>query len=131
MGNGTILIVDDNLSDLELTRRILDRANFRNTIACTTSPEEAWACLVGSGANLPLLILLDLNFPGSMTGIDFLEKLRDSAAFRRIPVIILTGSDDDMPTTYGLGALAYLTKPFHADDLLKKLKRVGLGVDIS
>lgn len=104
-----ILLVEDNIGDVELSRRA-----FRDTgivIDVAKNGEEALEYLF-SRKPRPDLILLDLNLP-RVTGWEVLEQIKRSPLTRTIPVIILTSSeaDADILSSYSLHANAYVTKP--------------------
>ncbi len=69
---------------------------------------------------LPGLVLLDLNMP-RMDGREALRKIREDAALRRLPVVVLTTSseDEDITSSYDLGANSYITKPVTFEALVE------------
>ena len=73
--------------------------------------------------NIPDAIILDLNLP-DMHGKKFLQKISETEAFRRIPVLVLSGETkiDSKIKCFELGASDYLTKPFHPGELKLRLK---------
>jgi CheY-like chemotaxis protein len=104
-----ILLIEDNIGDIELSRRA-----FRDTgiiFEVAKNGEEALERLFSSLPR-PDLILLDLNLP-RVTGWEVLEQIKRSPLTRSIPVIILTSSeaDADILSSYKLHANAYVTKP--------------------
>lgn len=111
----TILVVDDDPDDLEITRRAL--AKIGCGMACMTAcrGEEALA-LLRDLAELPSIILLDLKMPG-MNGIDTLRQIRSDDGLRHIPVVIVTNStlDSDRSAALAAGANAFLHKAFDLD----------------
>jgi DNA-binding response OmpR family regulator len=74
-----------------------------------------------------LLILLDLNLP-DMSGIDILEKVKSNTHTKRLPVIILTTTDDEreIQRCYDLGANVYITKPVDYDGFANAIRQLGL-----
>ena len=111
-----ILIVEANPTDLELTRRTLERSKLRNRISVVKDGEEALRFLRQQDehrtACRPDLVLLDLNLPKA-SGRQVLAEVRNDRALRRIPVVILTSSvaELDVVQSYDLGANCYVTKP--------------------
>ena len=136
----TILLVEDNPSDVELTRRALRRKQIPNTMVVAQDGEEALDMLLGRGAyarekqmRCPAVILLDLNLP-KVNGLDVLRHLRQSERTRLIPVVVLTTSNEqrDIIESYSLGANSYIRKSidFMAfAETIGQLGRYWLGVN--
>jgi two-component system, response regulator len=108
----TVLVVDDDPDDLEITRRALDKIGCGATCIMASRGEEALALLQGL-AELPALILLDLKMPG-MNGIDTLRQIRSDSRLKHIPVVIVTNStlESDRRASLAAGANAFLHKAF-------------------
>jgi CheY-like chemotaxis protein len=130
----TILLVEDNGSDVMLIKRAFARAKVANPIQVISDGDAAVEYLKGDGAfadrvryPLPVLILLDLKLP-RRSGLEVLAWLRDQESLRRIPVVILTSSNGpkDINGAYDLGANSYLVKPVEFDALYEMLKNVNL-----
>ena len=108
-----LFLIDDDEIDVENVRRALveNEAVFELAVAC--DGEQALAMLE-SGQVDPheLIVLLDLNMP-RMNGTEFLRALRESERFRRLPVVVLTTSDDDRDKVeaYELNVAGYILKP--------------------
>jgi two-component system response regulator len=119
-----ILIVEDSADDFDATRRAFVKANLRNRIQHAVSGEEALDYLRSEEAR-PGLILLDLNMPG-LDGRKTLEYIKRSDSLRKIPVVILTTSDDerDVKACYDLGANTYIQKPVDFDGLIAAVQRL-------
>lgn len=120
-----ILIVDDSEDDFEATKRAFVRASLRNPIRHATSGEEALKLLEAEDVPKPGLILLDLNMPG-LDGRKTLEIIKQSDTLKRIPVVVLTTSDDerDVLGCYALGANTYVQKPVDFDGLIAAVQRL-------
>lgn len=122
-----ILLVEDNAGDVRLTQEVLKGSKVHNNLMVANNGQEALNCLhkVGKykGVPRPDLILLDLNLP-VMDGREVLEKIKDNADFKRIPVVILTTSkaEEDIIKTYNLHANCYVTKPVDLDQFVKVVK---------
>lgn len=116
-----ILLVEDNPSDVYLTREALREAAVESRLHVAEDGETAMAFLrqEGShaGAPRPGLVLLDLNLPG-MDGRQVLSEIKSDAELRRIPVIVLTTSTapSDVARCYDLHANCYIAKPVDFDD---------------
>lgn len=119
---GTILLVEDNPMDLELTIRALGQRNVANPIEVARDGEEAlaWLAKWERGERPPVVILLDLKLP-RVNGIEFLRQLKSSARARNVPVVVLTSSaeDRDVKAAYELGANSYIVKPVSFDNFVK------------
>ena len=111
----TILIVDDNPDDIEITRIILRRMGRALKVEEASSGEAALKRL-GGGNNLPSMILLDIKMPG-MSGLDTLRRIRADGRLKAIPVIIVTSSalESDEKKAYAAGADNFLHKAIDLD----------------
>jgi len=114
-----ILLVEDNPDDEELTVRALQRNNIRNQVVIARDGAEALDYLFGTGKYAgrdtnaqPQVILLDLKLP-KVDGLDVLRRLRAHDKTKHLPVVVLTSSkqDEDIVTSYNLGANSYVRKP--------------------
>lgn len=120
-----ILIVEDSEDDFDATKRAFDKASLRNPIVHTASGEETMSYLRDTKNIKPGLILLDLNMPG-MDGRKTLELIKKEQCLKKIPVVILTTSDDerDVKACYNLGANTYIQKPVDFDGLITAIKQL-------
>ncbi len=111
-----ILLVEDNLGDVRLTKEALKDAKVLNEVYVVQDGVEAMRFLrrQGSFSKMPMpdLILLDLNLP-KKDGREVLAEIKQDPKLKHIPVVILTTSkaDEDIMKTYNLHANAYITKP--------------------
>lgn len=129
----TILLVEDNPTDVILVQRAFDKLKVANPMQVVSNGEAAIEYLSGQGAYqdrkqfpLPLLVLLDLKLP-RRSGLEVLEWLRGQESLKRIPVVMLTSSqqDRDVNTAYDLGVNSYLVKPVDFDGLLQMLQTIN------
>ena len=134
MGNKTILIVEDNPDDVELVLMALQSKNITNKIDVVTDGEQALDYLFCRGEyadrNIeftPTVILLDLQLP-KVSGLDVLKQLRANKRTKLLPVVIFTSSteEQDMISSYELGANSYIRKPVDADQFEKAIEELGL-----
>jgi len=120
----SILLVDDNDDDVELTLRAFRSGGATHDIHVARDGGEAIESLFGSEAGppgrLPTLVLLDLKLPG-VTGFEVLSRIRSHPRTRLVPVVILTSSVEraDLIDAYGLGANSYVRKPVSFQDFLE------------
>lgn len=129
-----ILLVEDNPDDVELTRLAFDEAKIANQLAVVNDGAEALDYLFARGrfadrdaADLPSLVLLDLNLP-KVDGREVLQAIRANEATRSLPVVVLTTSTEpfDVEATYALGVNSYIQKPVDFEQFVWAVKQVGL-----
>ncbi|MGB7445283.1 MAG: response regulator [Coleofasciculaceae cyanobacterium] len=126
-----ILLIEDDPGDVDLTREVLERSKIVIKLTVFDEGEEALAYLNQKGeyanAQLPDLILLDLNLPG-LSGRDILEEIRNNNNINHLPVVVLTTSDadEDILKTYKLGANCYVTKPVGLKEFQKIVNTIEL-----
>jgi len=124
-----IVMIEDDEGHARLIEKNIRRAGVSNEILPFTNGTDALAYLFGPEVNSgrQLLILLDLNLP-DMTGIDILEKLKGEASTKRLPVVVLTTTDDtrEIQRCYDLGANVYITKPVNYDGFANAIRQLGL-----
>ena len=113
-----ILMVDDMDSNLEVLASILSSEGW--DLAFAISGDDA---LEQVGARLPDLVLLDINMPG-MNGFEVCRRLKADERTRAVPVIFLTARTfvEDITRGFGLGAVDFVTKPFHREELLARVR---------
>jgi CheY-like chemotaxis protein len=111
-----VLLVEDNPGDVRLTMEAFKEGKIRNHMSVVSDGVEALAFLRRKGpyANAPRpdIILLDLNLP-KKNGRDVLAEIKAEDDLKRIPVVVLTTSNEekDILGTYDLHANHYITKP--------------------
>ena len=129
----SILLVEDNPMDVELIIDAFKEARLSNKIQVASGGKEALEFLFGEGKYsdrkqypLPDIILLDLKMPG-IDGHEVLRRVKSTDRLKRLPVIVLTSSNDegDRAMSYDNGANSYLVKPVSFDDFLKVVKQVS------
>jgi two-component system, response regulator len=130
----TILLVEDNPSDIDLTIRAFERERITNELVVAEDGQQALEYLFGTGqyrdrdvSQLPTLILLDLKLPG-LGGLDVLRRIRENRLTRRLPVVVLTSSkeEQDLAASYDLGVNSYIRKPVDFRQFAEAIKHLGL-----
>lgn len=125
-----ILLIEDDPEDQELTRRALRASKLRNNLYTVSDGEEALDYLYRRGSYAdpassprPDLILLDLNMP-KLDGRAVLQRIKQDADLRRIPVVVLTTSsqEEDILKSYDLGVNSYVTKPVRMEGFVKAVR---------
>ncbi|MEM9008145.1 MAG: response regulator [Cyanobacteria bacterium P01_F01_bin.86] len=121
-----VFLVEDNPDDERLTVRALRRGHITNPIQVARDGEEALA-LIFSAEQLPLVVLLDLKLP-KVDGLEVLHSLRENERTRRLPVVILTSSNEqrDIVESYNLGANSYVRKPVDFEQFTHAVSQLGL-----
>lgn len=129
-----ILIIEDNMSDAEMTIRALKKNNLTNKLLHLKDGVEALDFLFARGnysgrkvENIPKVILLDLKMP-KVNGLQVLQKLKSDERTKKIPVVILTSSneDPDIQECYRLGVNSYVVKPVQFEQFVKSVSELGL-----
>ena len=124
-----ILLVEDNPGDVRLTREALKEAKVINNLTVLKDGVEALAFLRQQGpyggAVIPHLILLDLNLP-KKDGREVLAEIKADEKLKRIPVVVLTTSQDeqDVFKSYNLHANCYVTKPVDLEQFMTVVKSI-------
>ena len=128
-----ILLVEDDPRDEALTLRALSMNNV-GEIAVVRDGAEALDFLLGTGAHAgrdvsltPKVVLLDLKLP-KIDGLEVLRRMRLDPRTARLPVVIFTssGEDEDVISSYSLGANSYVRKPVDFEQFLEATKQLGL-----
>ena len=128
-----ILIAEDNPNDVELTIEALSEHNLANRVTVAHDGVEAMEYLRREGAfserepGNPAVVLLDIKMPRK-DGLEVLREIRGDATLKRLPVVILTSSreEQDLITSYDLGANAYVVKPVDFPSFIDAVKELGV-----
>ena len=127
--NQSILLVEDNPMDIDLTKKAFVRRNLTNPIEVARDGEEAleWIKRWEGGEPQPAMILLDLKLP-RVDGLEVLRQLKAHTRFRTIPVVVLTTSEEDIDveSAYQIGANSYIVKPVDFDKFMQVAEQVKL-----
>jgi two-component system, response regulator len=134
MFGGTILLVEDNDDDAELTRMAFREAKISNPVVRVEDGVEALDYLFARGKHAsrdvtdhPAIVLLDLNLP-RLSGLEVLAALRTDERTKHLPVVVLTSSTEerDRLTAYDHHANSYVQKPVDYDQFVAAARQLGL-----
>ena len=129
-----ILLVEDNPDDVELTLRAFRKSKILNEIVVVNDGVEALDYLFATGAHAgrnpetnPAVILLDLKLP-KIGGLEVLRRLRADERTRRLPVVVLTSSNEerDILSSYDLGANSFVRKPVDFGQFAEAAQQLGM-----
>ena len=118
-----ILIADDEPNILISLEYLMQREGY--TVSVARDGEEAIAAIL---RDRPALVLLDVMMP-KKSGFEVCQEVRANDAVRHTLILMLTakGRDTDVAKGLGLGADAYMTKPFSTRDLVLKVRQMLQG----
>lgn len=130
---GSILYVEDDERDVELTLGALEQHHLANAVTVVGDGEQALDYLYRRGrfhersTRDPVLVLLDLKMP-KVDGFEVLRQLKSDARLKTIPVVVLTSSreETDLIASYQLGVNAYVVKPVDFEQLVGAVRDLGL-----
>jgi two-component system, response regulator len=129
----TILLIEDNPDDIDLTIRALKKNKIENQVVVMTDGAVAVDYLFNQGAYsnaeetvMPSVILLDLKLP-KMSGLEVLQNIRSHPRTKLVPVVILTSSreDRDLLIGYSLGTNSYIRKPIDFNQFMYTVEQLG------
>ncbi|MEK9969885.1 MAG: response regulator [Ferrovibrio sp.] len=129
----TIVMIEDDEGHARLIEKNIRRAGVNNEIKPFMTGGTALDFLLGADGSgrhhkgEALLILLDLNLP-DMSGVDILQKIKQSAGMKTAPVVVLTTTDDksEIQRCYDLGCNVYITKPVDYELFAQATRQLGL-----
>ena len=134
MSQRPILLVEDNKDDEYLTLRAFKKNHIMNEVVIARDGAEALEYLFGTGVYegrdlsiMPQVVLLDLNLP-RVSGLDVLRRIRQDERTKFLAVVGLTSSkeEEDVLTSYALGANSYVRKPVDFVEFSDAVKTLGL-----
>lgn len=134
MNPKSLMLVEDNPSDIRLTQKALEISRIANELIVVRDGQEALDYLFfpdetdnRSLRPLPALILLDIKLP-KVDGIEVLRRIRENPRTHRIPVVILTASreEQDLAMGYDLGVNSYIQKPVDFDQFIQAVQQLGM-----
>ena len=123
LSTAKLLVVDDEQVNLLLARKCLQTAGYTHVNGCKDSTEV----LATINDDRPDVVLLDIVMP-EKSGLDVLREIRTDPQFSKLPVIVLTASDDDQIRAQALelGATDLIAKPFRPTELLPRVRNAIL-----
>lgn len=130
----TILLVEDNQNDVDLTLRALKKNKILNEVRTMKDGVEALDYLLCQGKHsgrdpkdMPAVVLLDLKLP-KLSGLEVLQRLRADERTKLLPIVILTSSkeEQDLISGYKLGANSYIRKPVDFTQFNTAVQHLGL-----
>jgi CheY-like chemotaxis protein len=122
-----ILLAEDNGEDAEMTLRALRRNNLANKVRWVKDGAQALDYLFAATTRPPKLVLLDIKMP-KVDGIEVLRRLKADPATRKIPVVVMTSSNEerDVVESYRLGVNSYIVKPVQFESFMETVAKIGL-----
>jgi two-component system response regulator len=133
-GDRYMLLVEDSADDAELTLRAFSKHRLANRVVHVSDGVEALDFLFARGAfaqrdpeHVPSLVLLDISMP-RLGGHEVLEAMRADSRTARIPVVMLTSSDEqvDVAKAYDGGANSYVRKPVEFGEFIEAVGQLGV-----
>jgi CheY-like chemotaxis protein len=122
-----VLLVEDDTIDALTVKRAFQDLQVTCPLVHRVNGEEALDYLMRAGNEIPCVILLDLNMP-KMNGIEFLRIIKLDASLKRIPVVVLTTSneDRDIVETFKLSVAGYIVKPVDYTEFVTAIRTVAM-----
>jgi len=129
----SILLVEDDPLDVELTLAALDAHHLANRVTVVCDGAEALDYLYRRGKYAmrgegePILVLLDLKMP-KVSGLEVLKTIKSDEFLKVIPVVMLSSSREtpDLAECYSYGVNAYVVKPVDFGEFMKAVKMLGI-----
>lgn len=130
----SVLLVEDNPDDVELTLRVFDQYHLANHVHVVRDGAEALDCLFSTGeyerrdlCHQTKLILLDLKLP-KIDGLEVLRRCKADPRTKSIPVVVLTSSreEQDLVDSYKLGVNSYIVKPVDFHQFVEAVRQLNL-----
>lgn len=127
-----ILLVEDDQVDVMTVKRALKEIKVTNPMVTLENGEAALKYLRDPKNEMPCIILLDLNMP-IMNGIEFLQVMKHDDRLKRIPVIMLTTSEEqqDKIHSFDLGVAGYMAKPVDYRQFVEVMRTIDAYWTIS
>ena len=122
-----VLLIEDDKVDAMTVERAFKDIKVANPLVRTANGEEALDYLRAEDNGKPCVILLDLNMP-KMNGAEFLEALKADIELKKIPVVVLTTSNEerDVTNSFELSAAGYMVKPVDYKKFVEAVRTINL-----
>jgi two-component system response regulator len=127
----TILLIEDNPDDIELTMLAFQKNQIVNDVLVARDGVEAIETLHGEGSEARraaiAVVLLDLKLP-RIDGLQVLRAIRSDERTRLLPVVVLTSSreEHDLIESYKLGVNSYIRKPVNFEAFVDAARHIGM-----
>jgi CheY-like chemotaxis protein len=136
-GEVVILIADDDDGHARLIEKNLARAGLHNSIRRFNNGQTVLDYLFRKGSGetrvqeTPYLLLLDIRMP-QVDGVEVLRQIKQDPELRRIPVIMLTTTDDprEVERCHAIGCASYIVKPVDYEKFAEAIKSLGLYISL-
>lgn len=130
--NKPILLIEDDQVDTMTVKRALKEIHVTNPLVHVENGEEAMHYLRDPQREKPCIMLLDLNMP-IMNGIEFLQVAKHDDQLKRIPVVVLTTSEEqqDKVNSFNLGVAGYMAKPVDYRQFVEVMRSIDAYWTIS
>ena len=122
---GTILVVEDSPSELELISHFLNQSGYK--VIKATGGTEALKKLE---SEKPDAIITDVVMPG-MSGFELCRSLKKNPETQKVPIVICSSKNQEIDRLWAMrqGADAYVTKPYTREELLRAIKSVAISIN--
>ncbi|MGZ5544436.1 MAG: response regulator [Limisphaerales bacterium] len=132
-----ILIADDDAGHARLIEKNLQRVELHNTVLRFENGQDILDFLFGRGSgpkrahDTAYLLLLDIRMP-KVDGVEVLRQVKGDPELRKLPVIMLTTTDDprEVARCHGLGCSNYIVKPVDYEKFSEAIKQLGMFVSL-
>ncbi|HWH69388.1 MAG TPA: response regulator [Candidatus Sulfotelmatobacter sp.] len=132
-----ILIAEDDAGHARLIQKNLSRAGLHNPIERFDNGQAVLDFLFQRGPgprrspDTPYLLLLDIRMP-QVDGVEVLRQIKQDPELRKIPVIMLTTTDDprEVERCHAIGCASYIVKPVDYDKFAEAIKSLGLYISL-
>ncbi len=132
----SVMLVEDNSSDVDLIRRVLEKNQPGIRLTIARDGEEALSVVEQWNKNTPLpeVILLDLKLP-KINGLEVLKTIKNNRHLKNLPVVMLTSSHElkDIDEAYRIGVNSYILKAIDFDEFSQSIaliQRYWCGLNI-
>ena len=127
----TVLVVDDDEGHAILIRENLESAGLKNRIEHFRDGQAVLDFFAANSTKEPYIVLLDIRMP-KVDGIEVLRRLKADPELRKLPVIMLTTTDDsrEVERCHQIGCSGYIQKPVDYEKFAEAIRCIGLFVPL-